>query len=220
MASLYQLPFWKRALFTNVIAALGVCLGFASSGAKLSVVVEARIAVFTFAFMNLFFLVVGPRLNTLRISGASPLNPWHVAFAVLAERPYVTLLVVLQLLGTARGAATTVLLIQTTAGNYVRGLPNAQSIRLRLVSASLLLACIIILWLLGAVGLWRGRRWAWWLALSLNGLAAMVTGVLQLSRMNEFLFDPLALTAVVLLLLPQVRLEFRKNYAAHKPVPA
>ena len=71
------------------------------------------------------------------------------------------------------------------------------------------MAAVAALWLLAAVGLWRGDSWAWWLALILNGLAAAVTIALQLMKRDEFLLDPLAIAAVALLLYRPVRMQFR-----------
>jgi hypothetical protein len=209
-----QLPLWKRVLFTNAMAAGGVWIGFASSGVKLSAILQSRIAVFTVIFMNLMFLVVAPRINAQKNAGGTSLNPWRVFYQVLSERPLITALVILQLLAVARATATTVVFMQTSASEYVRSLPNAQSLSLRLIGASVLMAGVASLWVLTTVGLWRSRPWAWWLALVLNGLAAMVSVALQLIKHNEFLIDPLAITAVVLLLLRPVRIQFRRSDTA------
>ena len=69
------------------------------------------------------------------------------------------------------------------------------------------------LWFLSAIGLWRTRSWAWWMALVLNALAAIVSALVQLAAMNQFLFDPLATVAVVLLLVQPVRKYFRRSNA-------
>jgi uncharacterized membrane protein (DUF2068 family) len=209
-----QLPFWKRAVFTNAIAAIGVYVGFASSGVKLPTILQSRIAVFTFAFLNFMFLVVAPRINARRNAGEAALNPWRVFYQVVSERPFITALLILQLPAVARATATTVVFMETSASEYVRTLPNAQSMSLRLMGASVLMAGVASLWLLATVGLWRSRPWAWWLALVLNGLAAMVSVALQLIKHNEFLLAPLAITAVVLLLLRPLRIQFRSGEAA------
>ena len=209
-----QLPFWKRAVFTNAIAAIGVYVGFASSGVKLPTILQSRIAVFTFAFLNFMFLVVAPRINAPKNAGEAALNPWRVFYQVVSERPFITILLVLQLWAVARAAAATVVFMQTSGSEYDLSLPNAQLISCRLVGASVLMAGVTFFWLLATVGLWRSRPWAWWLALVLNGLAAAVTVALQLIKRNEFLLDPLAITAVVLLLLRPVRIQFRRHEPA------
>ena len=138
MKPLYEWPFWKRVVFTNVIAAVGVYVGFASSGVKLSVILEMRIAVFTIAFMNLMFLVVGPRIYARKADGGTAPSPFSVSYEVLAERPFVTVLLVLQLWGVARATAGGVVMMQASASDYVRSLPNAHSMRLRLIGSSVL----------------------------------------------------------------------------------
>ena len=205
MRPLDQWPFWERAVFTNVIAVAGVYIGFAASGTKLSVSLEMHIAVFTIAFMNLMFLVVRPRINVRKASGTAAPNPWSVVYEVLAERPFVTILLVLQLWGAARAAATTVVFMQASASDYVRSLPNAHSMTLRLIGSSVLMACVAVLWLVGAIGLWRNYLWAWWLALVLSGLAAIVGIVLQFFKSDVSLLDLVAIAAVLLLLIRPVR---------------
>ena len=82
---------------------------------------------------------------------------------------------------------------------------------LRLMWATGIMAVISAIWMLGAIGLWLRRSWAWWLALAMNGLAAAVTLALQIARRDTFLLDPLAIAAVVLLLLPAVKKEFPRS---------
>jgi len=204
-----QWPFWERAVFMNVIATVGVYIGFASSGNKLSVFLEMRIAVFTIAFMNLMFLVIRPRINARKGAGGTVPNPWSVVYEVLAERPFVTALLVLQLWGAARAAAATVVMMQASASDYVRSLPNAHSMMLRLIGSSVLMASVAVLWLLAAIGLWQIYSWAWWLALALNGLAATIGMVIQFFKLDLSLLDLVAIAAVLLLLLRPVRAEFR-----------
>jgi hypothetical protein len=118
-------------------------------------------------------------------------------------------LLVLRLWGAARAAATTVVMVQASASDYVRSLPNAHSMTLRLISSSVLMASVAVLWLLAAIGLWRIHSWAWWLALALNGLAATFSMVLQFFKLDLSLLDLFAIAAVLLLLLRPVRAEFR-----------
>jgi uncharacterized membrane protein (DUF2068 family) len=209
-----QWPFWERAVFTNVIAAAGVYIGFALSDVKPSAVIEMRIGVFVFAFMNLMFLVVRPRIRNRKAVGGVGTNPWSVIYEVLAERPLVTALLFLQLWETARAASTTIVFMQASASDVVRSLPNAHSMTLRLIGSSVLMASVAILWLLGAIGLWRNYSWVWWLALVLNGLTAIVGLVIQFLKPDVSLLDPFAMAAVLLLMLRPVRDGFRGNKRA------
>jgi uncharacterized membrane protein (DUF2068 family) len=208
----------QRAVFTNAIAAVGVYIGFASSGVKLSVDLETRIAVFIIAFMNLILLVVRPRIVAQNIAGGAAANPWRVVYEALAERPFITALTVLQLWGGARAAGTTIVFAQTAASDYVRSQPNAASMSQRLVWSSMLLVAVAFLWLLSAIGVWQRRLWAWWVALVLDGLAATTTIVLQfattflhLGKPSGFLLALSSTAAVVFLLLPCLRTDFRKS---------
>jgi hypothetical protein len=80
---------------------------------------------------------------------------------------------------------------------------------LRLISSSVLMASVAVLWLLVAIGLWRIHSWAWWLALALNGMAATFGMVLQFFKLDLSLLGLFAIAAVLLLLLRPVRAEFR-----------
>ncbi len=71
--------------------------------------------------------------------------------------------------------------------------------------SALLMGSVALLWFLGVVGLWMERSWAWWLALVLNSMAAAVSIIIQLVKPGEFLFDPWATLAVILLVLRPVR---------------
>jgi hypothetical protein len=178
MKALDQWPLWIRAVFWNVCALIGIYLGFMSSGVKVTLNARIHVAVFTVAFFNLAFLVLRPRVVAERAAGKIKSS----LYGILTERPYVTVLVILQLLGTSRSTATTILLMQLSNSAYVRSLPNGQSLTLRLIGSSFLMAVVALLWLLSAIGIWQTRTWGWWLALVLNGLAATVSAALQLLR--------------------------------------
>jgi hypothetical protein len=209
---------WQWALFTNAVGAIGICLG-SLTGTKLTADLRVYIAVPAIVFLNLMFLAVRPRMAVARTAGKAP-NAMSVLYEVLTERPFLTLVCGLQLVGATRSTATTVQLLQTSTTAYVHNLPNSQSISLRLISASILMGIVALLWWLGAVGLWIGRKWAWWLALILNALAATTSGIIQLLKLNEWLFDPWATTAVVLLLLRPIRQQFGLGNARRKHVEA
>jgi hypothetical protein len=213
-----QSPFGKRAFVINAGTAIGVYIAFRFSGVKLPIILAVRIAVFTFALINLMLLVVAPRLKALKMVGTAAPNLWRVAFQVLAERPFIIALLILQLLGVSRATATAIVLIQTSLSDYVRGMPNAHSMTLRLMGASVLMVGVAFCWLLGAIGIWPSRPWAWWLVLVLNGLSATVSGVLQILKLDAFLLDPLAMLAVMLLLVRSVRKEFRGGQTTVKEV--
>lgn len=202
-------PLWQRVVFVNGIAAVGAYVGIASSEVRPSVNLEVYSVVFVALLMNLMFLAVRPRLQSQRRAGRTPPSVWRVLYEVLAGRPYITALLVIQLVGASRCFGTTITIMQLSTGSYVRRLPNAPAVSLRLMGDSALMGAVAVLWLLSAVGIWLGRLWAWWLALVLDGLAAGTGAILQLFSPHEFLLDPLAAVAVVLLLLRPVRAGFR-----------
>ncbi len=154
-------------------------------------------------------LVVRPRVFAQASAGTGTRNPWGVFYEVIVGRPFIPLLCVLQLVGVSRATSATVKFVQALSSDYVRALPNAETAALHLIGASALMAVVAALWLLAALGIGRSDSWAWWLALVLNALAAAVTIALQLRKRDEFLLDPLAIVAVVLLLYRPVRMQFR-----------
>jgi hypothetical protein len=207
-------PVWQWVLFTNAVAAMGVYFGFGSSGVKLSGDLRVYIAVPTVVFLNLIFLVVRPRIVADRTAGRTGSSAIGVLYRVLAERPLLTALCILQLVGASRAAAATIQILQASTSGYVRSLPNSESAALRLTASSILMGSVALLWFLGAVGLWLRRSWAWWLALVLNSLATVVSGIVQLARLDERLFDIWAILAVVLLLLRPIRNLFHPGQMA------
>ena len=201
----------QRVLFTNAIAVAGILLGFAISDVTPTACARVYIVVLVVTFLNLMLVVVRPRLAAQRASGATALNPFRTLYQILKERPLITVLCICQLLAACRATATTIQIVQTMGSDYVRGLHNAQSALLRLELASVLTAADSTLWFLSAIGLWRTRSWAWWVALVLNSLAAIISVVVQVAAPNKFLVDPIAIVAAVLLLIQPVRKRFREN---------
>lgn len=220
MKQLDQWSIWLWTLFTNVIAALGIYLGFLSSSVKLSSGAQVYVAVPTVVFLNLIFLVVRPRIREARAAGQSAPSAIGVLSRVLTERPLLTALCILQLVGASRSTASTMQILQASTSSYVRNLPNSESMVLRLTMSSMLMGSVALLWFLSVIGLWIERSWAWWLALVLNSLAAVVSGIIQLLKPREFLVDPWATLAVVLLLLRSVRRVFHPRQAATHPPEA
>jgi hypothetical protein len=210
MKPLDQWPLWGRATLWNVCCAGGIFLGFASSAGHLSAKLEAGIAVSAAALMNVMFLSVRPRILAEKADGKAA-NVWRIAYRVLTERPLILALVILQLIVVARCTAATIVLARTSMGAYVASLPNAHHVTQRLIGGSVSIAFVTALWTCGAVGLWRNRRWAWWLALILNGLAATVAAIFQVLLLDQFQLDVPATVAVVLLLLPAIRKRFSRS---------
>jgi hypothetical protein len=112
---------WQWALFTNAVGAIGICLGFLT-GTKLTADLRVYIAVPAIVFLNLMFLAVRPRMAVARTAGKAP-NAMSVLYEVLTERPFLTLVCGLQLVGATRSTATTVQLLQTSTTAYVHNLP-------------------------------------------------------------------------------------------------
>jgi hypothetical protein len=199
--------FWHRALFVNVLGCAGVVIGFAF-GVKVSPDYYAPIAIVVLVLFNFLFFVVNPIVVDARRSGRT-VAPIEVAVTVLRERPLISLLVILQLVGTSRAATSAINFLHFSAPSYVAKGPNAATVASRMMAMSFVMAGVSVLWLLGAIGLWRNRGWGWWLAIVLNGLAAGVTTALQLLSRDQYLIDVFALVAVVLLILPSVREQSR-----------
>ena len=188
----------------------GVFLGFASlgfKGFKTLPLASGYVAVFTFALMNLLFLVVAPRIHAKKTAAIATPSAWRVLYDVLAERPFITMLLILQLVRVSQSTGATFIFFQGPTGQYFQSVPNVQPY---VYLTGWFMTGIAILWLLSAVGIWRSHWWAWWLALVLNGLSV----VSQLLNLHKVIPDPLSAIAVVLLLLPRVRAQFRRDNAA------
>jgi len=197
-----------RVIWINAAVALGLLIGFRLSP-PVRAEWSARIAVFLVAFLNLMFFAVAPRPNATAAEGGSRRNAYGDLWAVITERPVVAAIFANQLWGGARSLGSALSMFRTSSSDYVKGLPNSGSIKTRLIVMSVLMLSVGVVWLLSASGVWRIRRWAWWLALCLNGLASGVTIFLQVFARNEFLVDIAATSAFVALLLPATRRLFK-----------
>jgi Na+/melibiose symporter-like transporter len=189
------------------LGAVGVAVGFAWTEVKLSPRYCAPIVVFTLAFLNLMFLGVRPRILAARAGGKPKDAALRLLVDLVRERPLIVLLVVLQLVGVSRSTTAAVTFLQVASGEHIRSLLNPSDLEFWMVVYWGVMTVVAGIWLASAVGIWCSRSWAWWLALVLNGLAASITGILQLLDRHSFLLDIGAITAVVLLLLPTVRNE-------------
>lgn len=207
---------WKRAATLNIIGVAGLAIGFASTDVRLSPSLDVPIAVFTLAGINFLVLVVRPQLVGDRALGY-PGHALQVLIRVVRQRPLILLLVIIQLIGVSQLLTVAAILGQVLIGGRIHALPNGSSINLRMVFVSVLvLTATAALWLLSAIGLWRSRSWAWWLALFLNALVVVTTigvGLLAVFVLkHRFLFGwqaALSVIACALLLLPVVRNDVR-----------
>lgn len=204
----------KSAIVLNTAAICGVLIGFWQSSQVLSAEAISRTAVFLVAFVNLMFFVIRPRIRSMSAGDGVRPHPLRESWRVFSERPIVTALVFVQVWAVARVLGSIILILRSYNSEYVRSLPNIQSTRSRLILASVWLAAVGVLWLLSAIGLWQTRNWAWWLALCLNGLASLITIVLQLLKRDQFLIDLLATGAVLLLLSSPTRKIFKGSGVA------
>jgi len=211
MTNIDDWPLWKRASLFNILTMLGIAIGFASAQVSLSPHLWVPITVFTAAFANLMFLVVRPRILAAKRTGAAPISAWDGLHKIIIERPLVFLVVVLQLIGTSRSLTTAVTFFQAAYSQYVRSLPNASTLFPRMIAMSLVMTGVAAFWLLGAIGLWWGRTWAWWVTIALNGLSAGTCLILQLLIRTKYLLDIAATIAVIILLLPAVRMQYVKS---------
>ena len=189
-----------KAVWLNCAAIAGIVIGLWSGHQSLPSEALGRLAVFVLATFNLLFLVAQPRVT--RSSEANTV--FREAWAALSERPLVTVLVALQLWAVGRFVGAVI----TLGKAYGSSQAAAQNLQGRVLLGLALLAAVGLLWLVGAAGLWQTRRWAWWLVLVLNALAAGTSVVIQLFRRDEFLVDPVALAMICFLLLPATRIQF------------
>lgn len=187
----------------NCAVIVGIVVGFWSSPKSLSAQMAGCVAVFFFAFFNLLFLVAPLRLA--QRSADTQSNIYREAWDAIAERPLISTLVLLQLWAVARCLGTVIGFGRAYASPQVA----SQNLQGRMLLACAVFVVVGLLWLAGAVGIWRTQAWAWWPALVLNGLAAGITIVIQLFKLDQFLIDPVAVTMVVLLMLPNTRRLFR-----------
>lgn len=161
------------------------------------------VAVFFFALFNLLLLVAPTRLAQRSADTRS--NVYREAWDAIAKRPLVSTLVLLQLWAVARCVGTVIGFGRAYASPQI----VSQNLQGRMLLACAVFGVVGLLWLAGAVGIWRTQAWAWWLSIVLNGLAAGTTIVIQFFKLDQFLIDPVAVTMVVLLMLPNTRRLFR-----------
>jgi len=192
-----------RVIWLNCAAIAGIVLGFSSAGHSLSAQATGRVAVFFFALFNLLLLEAQPRLAQRAPELRS--NLYKESWAVLNEKPLITVLVIMQLWAVARCVGTVITLSRAYSAPQVA----SQNLEGRVLMLCAAMVLVGLLWLASAAGIWRKRTWAWWLALVLNGVDAGVTIVIQLFTAKQFLIDAVAVLAVALLLLPKTRSLFR-----------
>lgn len=205
-------PLWGRVAFANIIGAVSVAIGFASSDVKLSPSFSVPIAVFILAIMNFLFLVVRPRVIAAKAAG-HPVLAWEVVGRIVRQRPLILLLVINQLTGVSQLLKIVAIVAPLLISGRIHALPNMTEAKLRMIPISIsVLTGVAAIWLLSAIGLWLRRSWAWWLALCLNALAGVVTvgvGLLAVFVLKHgFSLDWREVTttiACLLLLLPAVR---------------
>jgi len=137
MAGLNDWPLWKRVVFTNATCAGGVAIAFYGSHQNVAIEYRVYAAAGAFVLMNFMWLVVSPRVASLKRAGLEPPSAWGVAYQVIKERPFVTALAVIQFAMASQALATSVA-IWTTA---------FQGHDMLAGSAALLVACITALWI-------------------------------------------------------------------------
>jgi hypothetical protein len=192
-----------KAIWLNCAAIAGIIIGLSSAGRSLSGQAAGRVAVFFFAGFNLLLLEAQPRLaqRDAEVRG----NLYKEAWTAIAERPIISLLVLMQLWAVARCPGTVI----TVGRAYTTPQIASQHLQGRVVMLSTVMVLVGMLWLASAAGIWRRRAWAWWLAIALNTLDAGTTILIQVLKPNQFLIDPVAVLAIILLLLPSTRPMFR-----------
>lgn len=210
-------PLWKRAITINVLGLGGVGMGFASSDIKLSPELCTPVLVFTLALLNFLMLEVRPHMLVNRALGRR--NSFsEAAITSVHERPLVLLLLINQLIAVSQLLTIAIAVVQLLISGRVHSLPNASTVNVGMLPISAaVMTGVAAIWLTSAVGLWRGRSWAWWLALFLNGLAVFVflgmkLLVLILHKQQSLSFgwrELMASAACIILLLPGVRNDFR-----------
>lgn len=215
-------PLWKRAVTSNIIGVAGGAIGFASVNVKLSPSLCVPIAVFTLAWINFVMLVLRPQIVAAKGVGRPEVFP-QILVRVVQKRPLILLLVINQLIGVSQLLTIAVLMAELLISGRIHTLPNASNINLGMVPiAAAVTTVVAAIWLLSAIGLWRSRRWAWWLAFSLNALIVVATiggGLLVVLVLKQHGFlrlllgwrEAVAAVACVLLLLPVVRNEVRRR---------
>jgi hypothetical protein len=216
-----QLRFWQRALLLNAMALIGIYLGFLSSShAELSVNIKVHIATLTLAFMNFMLPVVAPRIKSQRAAGGTRVDRWQVFYEVLNERFLISVLVIIQLLGVSRTTAAAIVFMQVYTTGYFRTMENGQIVAWRAIGFSALLGITAIFWLIGAVGLWKNQKWAWWLVLALSVASLEFKVVSIVLKLNETWLSIFSIVSILLLLLKPVRTNFlQQPKATRSPAP-
>jgi hypothetical protein len=136
-----------KAIWLNCAAIAGSIIGLSSAGHSLSGQATGRVAVFFFAGFNLLLVEAQPRLaqRAAEIRG----NLYKEAWAAIAERPIISLLVLMQLWAVARCLGTVI----TFGRAYSNPQIASQHFQGRVVMLSTAMALVGMLWLVSAAGI-------------------------------------------------------------------
>jgi hypothetical protein len=198
-----MIPGVLKTFWLNCAVCAGIIVGLWSAPQSVSGQVTGTVAVAFFSLFNLLFLVAQPRVAKRPAEAGS--NVYKEAWCAIAEKPLISVLVLMQLWGVGRCLGSVI----TLGRAYANPQTVSQNLQGRVLLVCALLAFVGLLWLAGAAGIWKTQTWAWWLALALNGLAAGTTMLIQMFKRDEFLIDPVSVLMFVLLILPVTRRQFK-----------
>lgn len=202
----WSLP--ARAISVNIIGVAGVWLGVINANVPPSPVYVVRIGLGTLLVLNFLFLAVRPRIMAERKLGDSARSDLCVIADLFRDRWIICGLVVNQLVAVSLWTEIGVIVAPGPVDRYIRGFSNAPLGDSQVLASATFFILLAAIWLGSAIGVWRARPWAWWLALALNVMLATWSLIRLFVARGSTSIDAQSVAAVIVLLLPSVRNRF------------